>query len=124
MATQGLTSASSKERRLGKSVLSETSNARRISSGDISATRLRVRWSFRRSIMGPLLVAAETSVLVPRNLKAFHEEKLNLAQIWSGPMIERRKDHLTRKRVAEMSPEEMRRSIMGPLLVAAETSGP
>jgi len=35
-------------------------------------------------------------------------------------MIERRIDHLTRKRVAEMSPEEMRRA----LLVSEKTGGP
>jgi len=35
-------------------------------------------------------------------------------------MIERRIDHLTRKRVAEMSPEEMRRA----LIVSEKTGGP
>jgi len=38
----------------------------------------------------------------------------------SGSMIDRRVDHLTRKRVAEMSPEEMRVA----LLVSEKTGGP
>ena len=46
--------------------------------------------------------------------EVFYETELshNLQPTRSSRMTERRKDHLTRKRVAEMSPEEMRRALL------------